>query len=85
LDSKTGRQVYIPPGFAHGFVVLSEFAVFAYKCSDYYNPKGELTLRWDDPSVGIQWPVQSPVVSEKDAQGMQLSEIPDAMLLPFSS
>lgn len=84
LDSKSGRQFYIPPGLAHGFVVLSEFAVFSYKCSDYYNPAGELTLRWDDPQVGIKWPTESPVVSEKDGQGMLISQIPSDKLLPFS-
>jgi dTDP-4-dehydrorhamnose 3,5-epimerase len=84
LDSKLGRQFYVPPGFAHGFVVLSDFAVFAYKCSDYYNPTGEFTVRWDDPEIGIEWPVDAPIVSEKDAQGMRLGEIPDEKLLSFA-
>lgn len=83
LDSKSGRQFYVPPGFAHGFVVLSEFAVFAYKCSDYYNPTGELTLRWNDPAIGINWPVESPVVSDKDARGLMLAEVPQEKLCPF--
>ncbi len=84
LDSKSGRQFYVPPGFAHGFVVLSDFAVFAYKCSDYYNPMGEFTVRWDDPEIGIEWPVESPIVSEKDAEGMRLSEIPNEKLISFA-
>jgi len=83
LDSKSGRQFYVPPGFAHGFVVLSDFAVFAYKCSDYYNPTGELTLRWNDPKIGIEWPIESPLVSDKDSQGMSIDEIPEDQLLPF--
>ena len=83
LDAESGRQFYIPPGFAHGFVVLSDSAVFAYKCSDYYNPSGELTLRWDDPELAIDWPVDAPVVSDKDAQGLLLRDIPREKLLPF--
>ena len=85
LDSDSGRQFYIPEGFAHGFVVLSESAVFCYRCTDFYNPNGEITLRWNDPEIGIQWPVESPVVSDKDEQGLGLHEIPESKLLPFTS
>lgn len=85
LDARSGRQFYVPPGFAHGFVVTSDSAVFAYKCTDYYNPKGEMTLRWNDPAIGIQWPVDVPEVSEKDSQGMLLSEIPEDRLVPFEA
>lgn len=76
LTGESKRQFFIPPGFAHGFVVLSEFALFHYKCTDLYSPKDELTLRWNDPTVGIKWPVTEPVLSEKDARGLLLSEIP---------
>lgn len=83
LDAESGRQFYIPPGLAHGFVVLSDCAVFSYKCTDYYNPAGEFTLRWDDPDIGIEWPVDCPIVSEKDGQGLRLSEFPEELLIPF--
>ena len=57
---------------------------FSYKCTDYYNPSGELTLRWDDPEVGIDWPVDEPIVSAKDGQGLGLHEIPADRLLAYS-
>lgn len=69
LDDESHRQMYIPPGFAHGFVVLSEFADFVYKCTDYYHPLSETGIRWDDPEVGIEWPVEilsEIVLSDKD-------------------
>ncbi len=76
LSSDNKRQFYIPPGFAHGFAVLSETAMFHYKCTDFYSPKDEMTLRWNDPAVGIQWPIAEPVVSDKDAKGLLLKDIP---------
>jgi dTDP-4-dehydrorhamnose 3,5-epimerase len=76
LSGENKRQFYIPPGFAHGFAVLSDTAMFHYKCTDFYSPQDEMTLRWNDPAVGIQWPVTEPVVSEKDAKGLLLKEIP---------
>jgi dTDP-4-dehydrorhamnose 3,5-epimerase len=82
LSSENKRQFYIPPGFAHGFAVLSETAMFHYKCTEFYSPKDEMTLRWNDPAVGIQWPVAEPVVSEKDARGLLLREIPREKLFP---
>ena len=60
------RQLYTPPGFAHGFCVLSEFADFAYKCSDYYTPDDEYGIIWNDPDLGIPWPVAEPLLSAKD-------------------
>jgi len=80
LSSENRRQFYIPPGFAHGFAVLSETAMFHYKCTDFYSPKDEMTLRWNDPAVGIQWPIGEPVVSEKDSKGLLLKEIPQDKL-----
>jgi len=56
--------------------VLSETALFAYKCTDFYSPKDELTLRWDDPQVAIQWPTENPILSEKDKKGLPLRELP---------
>jgi dTDP-4-dehydrorhamnose 3,5-epimerase len=76
LSAENKRQVYLPPGFAHGFVVLSESALFHYKCTDYYSPKDELTIRWDDPEIGIAWPIKDPNLSAKDAQAARLKDIP---------
>lgn len=72
LDSEKQNQFYIPEGFAHGFYVLSYSAVFAYKCTDFYDPKGEGGLMWNDPTIGIDWasvaPDISPLLSEKDGK-----------------
>jgi dTDP-4-dehydrorhamnose 3,5-epimerase len=76
LSSENNRQFYIPPGFAHGFLVLSETAMFHYKCTEFYSPKDEMTVRWNDPEIGIQWPIEDPIVSEKDAKGLLLKEVP---------
>jgi dTDP-4-dehydrorhamnose 3,5-epimerase len=68
LSDENGHQLFGPKGFAHGFVVLSEIVDFMYKCDDYYTPGDEYGVRWDDPSLGIEWPdVENPLVSEKDA------------------
>lgn len=76
LSSENKRQFYIPPGFAHGFLVLSDSAMFHYKCTEFYSPKDELTIRWNDPELGIDWPIAAPIVSEKDSQGLLLKEVP---------
>jgi dTDP-4-dehydrorhamnose 3,5-epimerase len=76
LSGENKRQFFIPPGFAHGFVVLSETALFAYKCTEFYTPQHELTLAWNDPDVGIQWPLDHPQLSEKDARGLRLKDLP---------
>ena len=72
LDSEKQNQFYIPEGFAHGFYVLSDTAVFAYKCTDFYDPKGEGGLMWNDPTIGIDWksvaPEIEPLLSEKDGK-----------------
>ncbi|HCU05892.1 MAG: dTDP-4-dehydrorhamnose 3,5-epimerase [Gammaproteobacteria bacterium GWE2_42_36] len=75
LNDQDHHQFYIPPGFAHGFCVLSEEADIFYKCTNYYNPSVELTLRWDDPDVGIEWPIQNPLISPKDQNGKFLKDI----------
>lgn len=72
-DNKT--QFWIPPGLAHGFAVLSETADFEYKCTDFYNPEAEGCLIWNDPAVGIEWPLQNPLLSAKDRQGKTLEEL----------
>jgi dTDP-4-dehydrorhamnose 3,5-epimerase len=77
LAAENKRQFYAPPGFAHGFVVLSESALLHYKCTDFYSATDELGFRWDDPAVGINWPpVAHPILSQRDAASPRLSEIP---------
>lgn len=73
LSDQDHRQVYIPPGFAHGFCVLSETADFLYKCSDYYRPDDEYGIAWDDPAIGIDWPDLDYLLSERDRQLPSLS------------
>ena len=75
LDAQTRRMLWIPPGFAHGFLTLSETAEVLYKATDYYAPQHERTLRWDDPQVGVAWPPAGQVVlSDKDRRGALLAE-----------
>jgi len=75
LSSKNKRMFWIPPGFAHGFLVTSEYAEFVYKATDYYAPEHERTLAWDDPMLEVDWPVVGqPILSEKDAKGVRLAE-----------
>ncbi len=73
LSHSNAWQLYIPAGFAHGFVVISDEALLHYKCSDYYHPETEHTLIWNDPQVGIRGPVDQPVISPKDAAGKTLA------------
>ena len=80
LTAENKRQFYIPPGFAHGFAVLSETALFHYKCAGFYSPKDELAIRWDDPDIGIEWPLKEPVLSERDAKGLRLRDAPPERL-----
>ena len=75
LSDKNHRQLWIPPGYAHGFCVLSEIADFQYKCTDLYFPEDEVGLIWNDPEVGIEWPVESPSLSEKDLALPTLDQI----------
>lgn len=75
LSADNKHQLWVPPGFAHGFLVLSEAAEFVYKCTDYYAPQHERTLIWNDPDVGIEWPLgagQMPLLSDKDQAGAPL-------------
>jgi len=75
LSAENKRQLWVPPGFAHGFLTLSEQAEFLYKTTDYYAPSHERCVRWDDPSLGINWPLDgAPVVSAKDAAGLPLAQ-----------
>ncbi|PTB30326.1 dTDP-4-dehydrorhamnose 3,5-epimerase [Paraburkholderia caribensis] len=75
LSAENKRQLWVPAGFAHGFVVLSESAEFLYKTTDYWYPEFERSIVWNDPQIGIKWPLDGqPVVAAKDAAGMRLSE-----------
>jgi dTDP-4-dehydrorhamnose 3,5-epimerase len=76
LNAKDRTQLYVPPGFAHGFLVTSDSAVFSYKCTDYYHPEAEKTLLWNDPDLDIPWPYEGkPTLSPKDEQGVKLQEL----------
>jgi len=77
LSAANKRQLWVPPGFAHGFLTLSDSADFQYKCTDYYAPEHERTLLWNDPAIGIGWPLESahpPRLAAKDAAGVPLAE-----------
>jgi dTDP-4-dehydrorhamnose 3,5-epimerase len=75
LSEENRRQLWVPRGFAHGFVVLSETADFFYKCDDLYSPKDELSIRWDDPAIGIDWGLETPSLSAKDAGAPLLADV----------
>jgi dTDP-4-dehydrorhamnose 3,5-epimerase len=75
LSEENRRQLWIPRGFAHGFVVLSEAADFFYKCDELYSPKDEIVVRWNDRAIGIEWGIESPTLSARDAAAPLLSEI----------
>lgn len=75
ISEQDFRQIYIPPGFAHGFCVLSEVAEVEYKCTELYAPGGEATIRWNDSRIGIQWPVDQPILSSKDSAGTSLDDL----------
>lgn len=85
LSADNKHQLYIPPGFAHGFCVTSEHALFCYKCTDFYHPETELSVAWDDPDLGIQWPVSEPKLSKKDLDGVRLKDIPKDRLPVYES
>ena len=77
LSAENKHQLWVPPGFGHGFLVLSEIAEFEYKCTDYYAPEHERSIRWDDPDIGIKWPLldgEQPTLSSKDAGAPFLNE-----------
>lgn len=80
LSGDNHRQIYIPPGFAHGFAVVSEQALFSYKCTEAYHREAELGVIWNDPAIGIEWPLTDPMLSPKDAAFPALSEIPEDRL-----
>ena len=79
LKAENFTQIYIPPGFAHGFCVLTETAEVEYKCTDVYVPGDEMTIRWNDSTIGIKWPLESPILSPKDAAGKAMEELWDQL------
>jgi len=85
LSGENHHQLYVPEGFAHGFCVLSETALFSYKCTDFYNPSAEYSLRWDDPDLGITWPIDNPVLSAKDQSAQYLKDFPRELLPVFQA
>ncbi|MBX2980836.1 MAG: dTDP-4-dehydrorhamnose 3,5-epimerase [Flavobacteriales bacterium] len=74
LDDKERTMLWIPPGFAHGFLALEDRTVFSYKCTAYYSPSAERTIRWNDKDLGIDWGIDTPLVSEKDQQGLSYAD-----------
>ena len=79
LTSDNHHQLWVPAGFIHGFCVLSETAEVEYKCTDLYDPGGELGVRWDDPAIGIDWPIAQPILSAKDAAAPLLAAVQDKL------
>jgi dTDP-4-dehydrorhamnose 3,5-epimerase len=75
LSAENFAQLWIPPGFAHGFAVLSDEAEFVYKCTDYYDPADELRIAWNDPALAIPWPIAEPLLSEPDRRAPRLAEL----------
>ncbi len=75
LTSENKRQLYVPKGFANGFCITSDTVLFAYKCTDIYNPQCEISIKWDDPAIGIEWPVSSPILSDKDIHARPLADV----------
>lgn len=80
LSGENGWQLWVPPGFAHGYAVISDAAVFAYKCTAYYDAAADRAVAWDDPAIGIEWPLTAPRLSEKDAAAPRLADIDPADL-----
>ncbi len=75
LSAENKMQMYVPPGFAHGFCVMSETADVIYKCTDLYHPELDRSIAWDDPDIGIKWPVSTPQMSQKDAAAPRLKDV----------
>ncbi|MDB4885280.1 MAG: dTDP-4-dehydrorhamnose 3,5-epimerase [Gemmatimonadetes bacterium] len=80
LSRENRRQLWVPPGFAHGFLVTSESCLFAYKCTDYYHPESERSIAWDDPAIGIAWPSRDVRLSAKDRAAPRLADVDPALL-----
>ncbi|MEN3334557.1 MAG: dTDP-4-dehydrorhamnose 3,5-epimerase [Blastocatellia bacterium] len=85
LSAENLRMVYVPPGFAHGYAVLTETAEFLYKCSDFYSPSHERGVLWNDPALAIDWRIGNPILSSKDRAHLPLAAIPANELPPFQA
>ncbi len=85
LSEDNKKQFWVPPGFAHGFVVLSDTADFEYKCTDYYDPSDEVSILWSDPDLGINWPKTDVKLSEKDSNALCLKDLPSEKLPKYNS
>lgn len=85
LTAENHRHFWIPEGFAHGFCVVSEHATFSYQCTELYDAKADGSVRWDDPAIGVDWPVSSPLLSEKDANAPLLAEMPHHRLPEYKA
>jgi dTDP-4-dehydrorhamnose 3,5-epimerase len=85
LKGQTHNQLYVPPGLAHGFCVLSEEALFTYKCTDFYAPECEHGIIWNDPDLNIPWPVKNPILSSKDGKYPRFREIPESHLFHWET
>ncbi len=83
LSAENRRQFWVPPGFAHGFCVTGETALFCYKCTELYAPEHEGSILWNDPAIGIAWPLEHPTLSAKDAAAPPLAELSPARLPPL--
>jgi dTDP-4-dehydrorhamnose 3,5-epimerase len=80
LSAENFRQIYVPPGLAHGFLVVSEVAQVEYKCTDFYQPKAEFAIAWNDPELAIPWPIDEPILSTKDAAARPLSKVQERLI-----
>jgi dTDP-4-dehydrorhamnose 3,5-epimerase len=80
LSDQNQKQLFVPENFAHGYCVLSDTAIFTYKCSEFYSPEFEKGICWSDPDIGIEWPIKDPVLSDKDSRYPVLKHIPDDAL-----
>ena len=85
LSAENARQLWVPPGFAHGFVVLSERAIFSYKVTAPYVREDEVTIRWDDPALAIAWPIRAPRLAPRDATAPTLAELPESRIPAFDA
>jgi dTDP-4-dehydrorhamnose 3,5-epimerase len=84
LSAREQNQVYIPAGFAHGFLALADTVQFLYKCSDFYDPRDEHGIIWNDPDLGIRWGIANPLISEKDSRYPKLADVPREFLPRYS-
>jgi dTDP-4-dehydrorhamnose 3,5-epimerase len=85
LSAASKQQLYVPEGFAHGFVVTGDHALVMYKCTDFYSPDHELSLLWNDPDLGIDWPLENPTLSRKDQSAPRLDALPIERLPEYPS